>query len=46
MILAKLKEKNIEVLYNCNVKDITSEGVELTDGRFVETNAPVWATGA
>lgn len=44
--LQKLKEHNIEVIYNGRVTKITPEGVHLKDGRVVECNQPIWATGA
>ena len=42
----KFEEKNIKVHYNGDVRAITSEGVELKDGRKIAGNVVVWATGA
>lgn len=44
--MKKLKEKNITVVVNGRVKEITEQGVLLEDGRLVECNVPIWATGA
>jgi len=41
-----LKTKGIDVLYNCRVKEVTEYGVILEDGRSVEGNVVIWATGA
>ena len=44
--IRKLKEKNIEIHYKGKVKEITPKGVHLLDGRNIDCNAPIWATGA
>ena len=46
VIAKQLAEKNIELITNAKVSEVTSEGVLLADGRFIEGNAPIWATGA
>lgn len=42
----KLREHGIEVVNNARIERIEKEGVILKDGRAVECNVPVWATGA
>lgn len=42
----KLKEKNIHVVTNGEVKEVLEDGVVLEDGRKIECNVPIWATGA
>jgi NADH dehydrogenase FAD-containing subunit len=45
-VTRKLNEANIHVEYNCKVKQIDEDGVQLADGRKIIGNVPVWATGA
>lgn len=42
----QLANRNIDVITNARVAEVKPEGVLLTDGRFIEGNAPIWATGA
>lgn len=41
-----LKEKGINVVHNGYVEEITESDVKLKDGRSIECNVAVWATGA
>lgn len=41
-----LKEKDINIIYNKKVKEITADKVIFEDGESISTNAAVWATGA
>jgi NADH dehydrogenase FAD-containing subunit len=43
---SKLKQKNIGIVTKGLVSRITDQGVELSDGRFIKCDVPVWATGA
>lgn len=42
----KLVEHNIEVVHEARIVEIKKEGVHLSDGRFIPSNAAIWATGA
>lgn len=46
LVMKKLGDKNIEVFYDCDVRDITVDTIYLKDGRSFKSNAAVWATGA
>jgi len=41
-----MKQRGINVRHNCQVKEITSGVVELTDGEQIEYTQCLWATGA
>ena len=41
-----LKEKDIEIILNARVTEVFDDGVQLSDGRKINANVPVWATGA
>jgi len=45
-IIRKLHEHKIEYIGNTHVKEVTTSGVILTDGRVIHCDVPVWATGA
>lgn len=45
-VTRKLEEHKIDVIYDGTVASIESTGVVLTDGRKLECNVPIWATGA
>jgi NADH dehydrogenase FAD-containing subunit len=42
----KLEEHGIEVITNARIDKVEGDGVTLADGRKIEANVPVWATGA
>ena len=46
LVKRKLKEMNVVLIVNGLVREVVSEGVILEDGRIVEGNVPIWATGA
>lgn len=46
LVMSKLNEKGIKVLTNGRVKEVRADGVQLEDGRFLDCNVPIWATGA
>ena len=43
---AKLAEHGINVVHNARIDHIEADGVYLSDGRKIQCNVPVWATGA
>ena len=43
---AKLREHNIDVVMDARIDHVEAGGVVLKDGRRIEANVPVWATGA
>jgi|LauGreDrversion4_2_1035121.scaffolds.fasta_scaffold506937_1 NADH dehydrogenase FAD-containing subunit len=43
---AKLKEHDVEVVHNARIKRVDEDQVVLQDGRKIQCNVPVWATGA
>lgn len=46
IIAQTLAKKGIELIGNAIVSEIKPEGVLLADGRMIECNVPIWATGA
>lgn len=42
----KLRDHGIEVVHSARIERIEEDGVVLKDGRKVQCNVPVWATGA
>lgn len=44
--MRKFKEKNIHVVTNGHVQEITKDSVILKDGRNISCVVPIWATGA
>lgn len=46
LINMKLKDKGIEVVPNVQVQEVTPTGVILKDGRVLDCDVAVWATGA
>ena len=45
-VIKTLNEKKVKVIYNAQVAQITKEAVHLKDGRVLESNVALWATGA
>lgn len=45
-VLRKFAEKNIKVVVDARVSKVTAEAVHLEDGRQIECNVAIWATGA
>ena len=46
MIAYQLAQKKVELVKGGRVVEVTDEGAKLADGRFIEGNTPIWATGA
>jgi NADH dehydrogenase len=42
---AVLRERGVEVLTGCSVREATPDGVRLTDGGFVPTRTLIWCVG-
>ena len=45
-VLRKFAEKKIKVVVDARVSKVTTEAVHLEDGRQIECNVAIWATGA
>lgn len=45
-LLASVKEAGIELITDGKVVKVEADGVLLDDGRKIDCNVPVWATGA
>jgi selenide, water dikinase len=46
MTKAKLQEHGISIINNAIVDSVNENGIVLKDGRVINCNVPVWATGA
>lgn len=44
--MAQYAKKNINVVGNIKVTEVTADGFKTTDGREFQCDVPIWATGA